>query len=218
MRRPSATSIANARATPDPLTCMMKKPRSATMTVGRTQVSGSVRFMDNEMIARGRRAWAEPLTWVLPTVIVGLLGYLLAQVTGSELVLAVTLLVALFLLIAMFLLAIIRPPTYEGMLHRLGIFKSARPNDMVVAGLGRTFQNIRLFKTMTAAENVMVGMHSRLHATPLDAALRLPRHRREEKEAEKQAPRRPSLSRPGSRSSGRTTSTPTTATSTRSRA
>jgi len=150
---------------------------------------GVVAFGGREMIARGRRAWAEPITWVLPTVIVGLLGFLLAQVTGSDAVLAVTLLVALFLLIAMFLLAIIRPPTYERMLHRLGIFKSARPNDMVVAGLGRTFQNIRLFKTMTAAENVMVGMHSRLHATPLDAALRLPRHRREEKEAEKQARR-----------------------------
>ena len=150
---------------------------------------GVVAFGGREMIARGRRAWAEPLTWVLPTVIVGLLGFLLAQVTGSEVVLAVTLLVALFLLIAMFLLAIIRPPIYDRMLHRLGIFKSARPNDMVVAGLGRTFQNIRLFKTMTAAENVMVGMHSRLHANPLDAALRLPRHRREEKEAETQARR-----------------------------
>src|SRR5664280_458669 len=92
-------------------------------------------------------------------------------------------------LVATFLLAIIRPPIYERMLHRLGIFKSARPNDMVVAGLGRTFQNIRLFKTMTAAENVKVGMHSRLRATPLDAALRLPRHRREEKEADVQARR-----------------------------
>jgi branched-chain amino acid transport system ATP-binding protein len=150
---------------------------------------GAVIFGDREMIARGRRAWAEPLTWVLPTVIVGLLGFLLAQVTGSDAVLAVTLLVALGLLIVMFLLAIIRPPVYERMLHRLGIFKSARPNDMVVAGLGRTFQNIRLFKTMTAAENVKVGMHSRLHSSPLDAALRLPRHRREEKEAEKQARR-----------------------------
>jgi ABC-type branched-subunit amino acid transport system ATPase component len=141
------------------------------------------------MIATGRRTWAEPLTWVFPTVIVGLLGFLVAQATGSDAILAVALLAAVVLLIAMFLLAIIRPPIYERMLHRLGIFKSARPNDMVVAGLGRTFQNIRLFKTMTAAENVKVGMHSRLHATPLDAALRLPRHRREEKEADVQARR-----------------------------
>jgi len=150
---------------------------------------GGVTFGGREMIARGRRAWAEPLTWVLPTVIVAILGLLLTTATASDAVLALTLLVALGLLITMFLLAIIRPPIYERMLHRLGIFKSARPNDMVVAGLGRTFQNIRLFKTMTAAENVMVGMHSRLHANPLDAALRLPRHRREEKEAVVQARR-----------------------------
>jgi branched-chain amino acid transport system ATP-binding protein len=150
---------------------------------------GTVAFGGREMIATGRRTWAEPLTWVLPTVIVGLLGSLVAQATGSDAILAVALLAAVVLLIAMFLLAIIRPPIYERMLHRLGIFKSARPNDMVVAGLGRTFQNIRLFKTMTAAENVKVGMHSRLHATPLDAALRLPRHRREEKEADVQARR-----------------------------
>jgi branched-chain amino acid transport system ATP-binding protein len=150
---------------------------------------GGVTFAGREMIARGRRAWAEPLTWVLPTVVVAVLGLLLTTATASDAVLALTLLVALGLLITMFLLAIIRPPIYERMLHRLGIFKSARPNDMVVAGLGRTFQNIRLFKTMTAAENVMVGMHSRLHANPLDAALRLPRHRREEKEAAVQARR-----------------------------
>ena len=150
---------------------------------------GGVTFGGREMIARGRRAWAEPLTWVLPTVVVAVLGFLLTAATASDAVLALTLLVALGLLITMFLLAIIRPPVYERMLHRLGIFKSARPNDMVVAGLGRTFQNIRLFKTMTAMENVMVGMHSRLHANPLDAALRLPRHRREEKEAEVQARR-----------------------------
>jgi branched-chain amino acid transport system ATP-binding protein len=150
---------------------------------------GGVTFAGREMIARGRRAWAEPLTWVLPTVVVAVLGLLLTTATASDAVLALTLLVALGLLITMFLLAIIRPPIYERMLHRLGIFKSARPNDMVVAGLGRTFQNIRLFKTMTAAENVMVGMHSRLRANPLDAALRLPRHRREEKEAAVQARR-----------------------------
>ncbi len=150
---------------------------------------GSVRFVGNEMIARGRRAWAEPLTWFLPTVVVALVGALLMAVSGSAVALALAMLVALGLLIVMFLLAIVRPPIYERLLHRLGIFKSARPNDMVVAGLGRTFQNIRLFKTMTARENVMVGMHSRLRSTVLDAGLRLGRHRREEAEAVVQARR-----------------------------
>ena len=132
---------------------------------------GVVTFGGREMIATSRRAWAEPLTWVLPTVVVGLVGFLVAQVIGSDLVLAVTLLAAVGLLIAMFLLAIIRPPVYERMLHRLGIFKSARPNDMVVAGLGRTFQNIRLFKTMTAARERQGG---NAFPAPRDAAGRRP--------------------------------------------
>ena len=48
---------------------------------------------------------------------------------------------------------------------------------MVVAGLGRTFQNIRLFPNMTAMENVLVGMHARLKATWIDALFSTPRDR-----------------------------------------
>ena len=51
----------------------------------------------------------------------------------------------------------------------MGIFRSARPNDMVGAGVGRTFQNIRLFKNMTAVENVLVGMHPKLHSNLVSA-------------------------------------------------
>jgi branched-chain amino acid transport system ATP-binding protein len=148
---------------------------------------GSVSFGDREMIARGRRAWAEPVTWVAPTLVIAVLGLIAALLTSSSTVAAVLLLVALFFLIGMFLLAIIRPPIYLRLLDALGIFRSARPNDMVVAGLARTFQNIRLFKTMTARENVMVGMHSRLQSSPVDAALRLPRHKRDTELADAQA-------------------------------
>ena len=51
---------------------------------------------------------------------------------------------------------------------------------MVHAGFGRTFQNIRLFANMTALENVLVGMHSTLHANALDALFSTPRARAEE--------------------------------------
>ena len=80
-----------------------------------------------------------------------------------------------------------RPPAYMRFLTRFGIFKSARPNDMVVAGLGRTFQNIRLFQNMTASDNVLVGMHSRLKATWIDALLSTPRDRREEEASREKA-------------------------------
>jgi branched-chain amino acid transport system ATP-binding protein len=60
------------------------------------------------------------------------------------------------------------------------VFRNARPNDVVRAGVGRTFQNIRLFQNMTALENVLAGMHSKLHAGPHDALISTPRKRREE--------------------------------------
>src|SRR5881392_4529844 len=37
-----------------------------------------------------------------------------------------------------------------------------RPDQITALGICRTFQNIRLFANMTAAENVLVGMHARI--------------------------------------------------------
>lgn len=54
-------------------------------------------------------------------------------------------------------------------------------------GIARTYQNIRLFHGMTALENILVGMHSRLRATWIGSLLALPRARREEYEALKRA-------------------------------
>ena len=48
--------------------------------------------------------------------------------------------------------------------------------------MARTFQNIRLFGTMTAVENVLVGRHGRLHAGVFGSVFRTPRTRREERE------------------------------------
>ncbi len=49
-------------------------------------------------------------------------------------------------------------------------------------GIGRTFQNIRLFPEMTALENVMVGADAHHKTSVLSALFRLPRHWREERE------------------------------------
>jgi branched-chain amino acid transport system ATP-binding protein len=83
-------------------------------------------------------------------------------------------------LLVVLVTGVARPPWYQRFLVRIGIFRSARPNDMVVAGLGRTFQNIRLFPNMTVIENVLVGMHSRLKASWIDALLSTPTDRHEE--------------------------------------
>ena len=61
------------------------------------------------------------------------------------------------------------------------------PHTITKAGIGRTFQNIRLFPQMTALENVLVGMHSRLKGGILGSIFGTPRVRREEREATEKA-------------------------------
>src|SRR5947208_8179505 len=142
--------------------------------------AGYLEFRGRRMIARPIRAVLEPVIWFAPSIVAVLVGIAAYSATSSQTILALDLLVSVALLAGMFLAAIIRPGWYNRMLVRLGIFRSARPNDMVVAGLGRTFQNIRLFPNMTAMENVLVGMHTKLHASPVDAFFSTRRQRSEE--------------------------------------
>jgi branched-chain amino acid transport system ATP-binding protein len=58
-----------------------------------------------------------------------------------------------------------------------------RPDLVTRAGVARTFQNIKLFRTMTALENVQVGMHARLRSRVSGMVLRTPFNRREERES-----------------------------------
>jgi branched-chain amino acid transport system ATP-binding protein len=58
-----------------------------------------------------------------------------------------------------------------------------RPDRILSMGIARTFQNIRLFSTMSALENVLVGQHTRLKAGLFRSILRTPGVRREEKKA-----------------------------------
>jgi branched-chain amino acid transport system ATP-binding protein len=60
---------------------------------------------------------------------------------------------------------------------RLGAHRRAQ------MGIGRTFQNIRLFGNMSALENVLTGMHVRLESGILSSILRTSGQRREEEEA-----------------------------------
>jgi branched-chain amino acid transport system ATP-binding protein len=61
------------------------------------------------------------------------------------------------------------------------------PHAVTERGVGRTFQNIRLFQNMTALENVLVGMHARLDSNLFEAILRTPAVKKEEKEARRRA-------------------------------
>jgi branched-chain amino acid transport system ATP-binding protein len=62
-----------------------------------------------------------------------------------------------------------------------------RPDVITALGVARTFQNIRLFSTMSALENVMVGQHARMKASLFGSILRPPWVGREEKRVREHA-------------------------------
>ncbi len=62
-----------------------------------------------------------------------------------------------------------------------------KPNQIAVAGIARTFQNIRLFANLSALENVMIGRHVRTHAGVFGAVFKTSRTMAEERAIEKRA-------------------------------
>lgn len=62
-----------------------------------------------------------------------------------------------------------------------------RPDQVAERGIARTFQNIRLFGSMTVIENIIVGMHTQLKQRGTDAIFRTKTFYKEEEEAEQKA-------------------------------
>jgi branched-chain amino acid transport system ATP-binding protein len=62
-----------------------------------------------------------------------------------------------------------------------------RPDKIMKLGMARTFQNIRLFSTMSALENAMVGQNARMKAGLFGSIFRTPGVRREEKRVREKA-------------------------------
>ncbi len=58
-----------------------------------------------------------------------------------------------------------------------------KPHEITNKGMARTFQNIRLFPTMTVLENVMIGRHCRTKSGIASAIFRTPFSRKEERES-----------------------------------
>jgi len=67
---------------------------------------------------------------------------------------------------------------------RLGTMRPAR---RAIAGIRRTFQNLRLFREMTALENVMVGLHADTASEIFHSLIRTAKQRREEREIARRA-------------------------------
>jgi len=74
------------------------------------------------------------------------------------------------------------PPTEGAISYKGNKLNDLRSNRIISQGIARTFQNIRLFKSMTVLENVQVGMHCRTNSGPVRALLKTRHEKREEKE------------------------------------
>ena len=76
---------------------------------------------------------------------------------------------------------------FEGAAIQDGGGTTLRPDQIAGRGIARTFQNIRLFANMSARENVLIGMHTRLKSSALGALLRLGSVKAEEQAARARA-------------------------------
>ena len=61
------------------------------------------------------------------------------------------------------------------------------PHEKALLGLGRTFQNVRLFPSLNVLENVMIGAYCRTQSGVLDAIISRGRDRRERSQVREQA-------------------------------
>ena len=65
----------------------------------------------------------------------------------------------------------------DGVVHKLGGMK---PHAICRTGVGRTFQNIRLFRTLSVLDNVMIAQAQRMRYGLVPSFLHTPKHRRTE--------------------------------------
>lgn len=78
-------------------------------------------------------------------------------------------------------------PTHGNVIYDGQDITGLVPHKIAASGVARTFQNIRLFGSMTAEENVMVAMHSHLKSSLVSTILGTPSQRREERNAHEEA-------------------------------
>jgi ABC-type branched-subunit amino acid transport system ATPase component len=149
--------------------------------------AGTVVYNGQPLINRPKRPWLESVFWILPSIVILAVSAAVGLFSSGETGLFVAASLALGAMIVVLIIASVRPLWYRLLLARAGVLRSSRPNDVVAAGIGRTFQNIRLFKNMTALENVLVGMHLQLHSNLADHFLSSRRQHIEEAAAQDRA-------------------------------
>ncbi|MBU0996960.1 MAG: ABC transporter ATP-binding protein [Firmicutes bacterium] len=71
-------------------------------------------------------------------------------------------------------------PTNGSILVNGSVTKMMKPNEIVMLGSSRTFQNIRLFKNMTVLDNIRVAYHNRMTYNYFDGVVKNKKYRDEE--------------------------------------
>lgn len=79
-------------------------------------------------------------------------------------------------------------PTQGEVLYNFGSefsINKMKPSEIVVSGVARTFQNIRLFSDMTVEDNIRVGLQKNIKYSTVSSLFRLPAYFKEETNADK---------------------------------
>ncbi len=74
------------------------------------------------------------------------------------------------------------PPTEGSIVYKEKKLNHLKSSRIIAQGIARTFQNIRLFKSMTVLENVQIGLHCRTRSGAVRALLKTPFEKREERQ------------------------------------
>lgn len=78
-------------------------------------------------------------------------------------------------------------PTKGEVRYKGTLLNKLKPYEVTKLGLARTFQNIRLFKQLTARQNLVLAMHCRRKSNVFSSVLRLPSYKKEKAECNKRA-------------------------------
>lgn len=79
------------------------------------------------------------------------------------------------------------PPTHGELFYEGRNITNKRPHEIAMLGIARTFQNIRLFGTLTALENVMIARHIHTKSGVIEGVLGLPPAPQEERAVRERA-------------------------------
>lgn len=129
---------------------------------------GTIDFKDHTIVRRAERAW-----WLIPYIILTVLAIIASAIYFPLVGLSWYVVLGIVIGVA-------------GILSGLGWFLSPggslRPDQITRLGIGRTYQNIRLFREMSILENIYVGMHTEVPTNFIDALFNTPRKVKRESE------------------------------------